>query len=995
MNQELSQGALPERTPIVGRETEQAELLRLLDQAIRGRGAVVLLSGEPGVGKTRLAEEQMVEARGRGMTALIGRCYETEGALPYIPFVEMLEEAVRTFPPEALQEALGDSAPEVAKLMPELRRTFPDIPPPPELPPEQGRRYLYNGVRDFIARSGRAQPLLLVLDDLHCADEPTLLLLQHIAQHLAEIPVLIIGTFRDVELEIGRPFAKALEDFVRQRLAQRIALGRLPEAAVGTMLRTLSGQEPPAALVHFVFSQTEGNPFFVEEVFRHLAEEGRLFDDQGCWRTDLEASGLTVPESVRLVIGRRLDRVSEETRRVLTAGAVVGRAFSFELLEAITSVDPERLLDAIDEAERVRLIMSTPDGPEARFTFAHELIRQTLIGDFSLPRRQRLHARVAEAMERLYARTLEEHAGDLAYHLQQAGSAAHPEKTVRYLTMAGDRAMESAAFEDALRLYGSALSLQSPSDERGRVGLLFSRAKTRSALAQWDDAAADWREALAIYEQIEDTQAVGITYLELAQPLLVGERSGESREFIRRGLEAVGGRVSATRCRLLAAAGVSTGWGLDRQAGIDLLRQAEDMAAELGDDRLLGEVLTNKASLHHPYLEPQAEADDGLRAADLLRSVGDLHTASLALAFAQWGLIGIGRLEEAAQAGESAESLATRVGHVGARFLAGLQIRIREFAALGNPRLSEERFQELIELGKSVEHSGVCFGYTHKARAQFWGGRWDEALENAGKGAAVEMPGATAGYCWGPLLLYSAYAGERQQASGILHERRHLLPSPEQPNTMGAWAMLESAIEALATLGEREEAALLYPLAREAVDSGAIIRVSGAGLFQTLAGMAASCDEQWEKAEQHYEDALRQAHEIPHKIEQPEVRRWYARMLVDRDAPDDREKASRLLSEAIAMYSELGMPKHVEMSEALLDDVTARPATQVYPDGLTERELEVLRLIAAGKRNKEIAEELFISPNTVLRHVSNIFAKTGVANRAEAATYAARHGLVE
>ena len=993
MNQELSQGALPERTAIVGRETEQAELLRLLDQAIRGRGAVVLLSGEPGVGKTRLAEEQMAEARRRGMTALIGRCYEAEGAPPYIPFVEMLEEAVRTFPPEALQEALGDSAPEVAKLMPELRRTFPDIPPPPELPPEQGRRYLYNGVRDFIARSGRAQPLLLVLEDLHCADEPTLLLLQHIAQRLAEIPVLIIGTFRDVELDIGHPFAKALEDFVRQRLAQRIALGRLPEAAVGTMLRTLSGQEPPAALVHFVFSQTEGNPFFVEEVFRHLAEEGRLFDDQGCWRTDLEASGLTVPESVRLVIERRLDRVNEETRRVLTAGAVVGRAFSFELLEAITSVDPERLLDAIDEAERVRLIMSTSDGPEARFTFAHELIRQTLVSGLSLARRQRMHLRVAEAMERLYARDVEQHAADLAHHLHQAGAVAEREKTVRYLTLAGDQALESAAFEDALRLYQSALSLQPTADEKG--DLLFSRAKTRSALAQWDDAAADWREALAIYERTGDTQAVGIAYLELAQPLLVGERSGESREFIRRGLKAVGERVSATRCRLLAAAGVSTGWGLDRQAGIDLLRQAEDMAAELGDDRLRGEVLTNKAALHHPYLEPQAEADDGLRAADLLRSVGDLHTASLALAFAQWGLIGIGRLEEAAQAGESAESLATRVGHVGARFLAGLQIRIREFAAFGNPRLSEERFQAHLQFGQSVEHPGACFDYTHLARAQFWGGRWDEALENARKGAVVEMPGATTGYCWGPLLLYSAYAGERQQALGILQERRHLLPRPGQPNTMGAWAMLESAIEALATLGEREDAALLYPLAREAVDSGAIIRVSGAGLFQTLAGMAASCDEQWEKAEQHYEDALRQAHEIPHKVEQPEVRRWYARMLVDRDASDDREKASRLLSEAIAMYSELGMPKQVEMSEALLDDVTARPPTQVFPAGLTRRQVEVLRLIAAGKRNKEIAEELFISPNTVLRHVSNIFAKTGVANRAEAATYAARHGLVE
>ncbi len=159
--------ALVERTPFVGRESERAELRRLLNQAAKGQGALAMIGGEPGVGKTRLAEELMAEARQRGMTALIGHCYEREGAPPYIPFVEIVEAGARLFPPETLRDALGESAPEVAKLMPELRRLFPDIPSPPELPPEQERRYLFNGMRDFLARVGRAQPLLLVLDDLH------------------------------------------------------------------------------------------------------------------------------------------------------------------------------------------------------------------------------------------------------------------------------------------------------------------------------------------------------------------------------------------------------------------------------------------------------------------------------------------------------------------------------------------------------------------------------------------------------------------------------------------------------------------------------------------------------------------------------------------------------------------------------------------------------------------------------------------------------------
>ncbi|MEE8517983.1 MAG: adenylate/guanylate cyclase domain-containing protein, partial [Dehalococcoidia bacterium] len=234
---------LVERTPFVGRETERAELRRLLDQVAKGQGALVMIGGEPGVGKTRLAEELMAEARQRGMTAFIGHCYEMEGAPPYIPFVEILEAASHVMPPEALRETLGDAAPEVAKLVPELRRTFPDIPPSPDIPPEQERRYLFNGMREFLARAGRAKPLVLLLDDLQWADDATLLLVQHIAQQVHEMPVLIIGTYRDVDLDVARPLSMALEDLTRQRLAHRLPVKRLTEDGVSAMLLALSSQE--------------------------------------------------------------------------------------------------------------------------------------------------------------------------------------------------------------------------------------------------------------------------------------------------------------------------------------------------------------------------------------------------------------------------------------------------------------------------------------------------------------------------------------------------------------------------------------------------------------------------------------------------------------------------------------------------------------------------------------------------------------------------------
>src|SRR3990170_909934 len=191
----------------------------------------------------------MGEARQRGMTALMGHCYEMEGAPPYIPIVEALEAAARTVSPEAFRAALGDAAGEVARIMPELRRLFPDIPPPLELPPEQERRYLFNSVREFIERAGRARPLVLVLDDLQWADDSALLLLQHLAQRIHEMPVLIIGTYRDVELDVARPMARTLGELTRQRLAHHITIRRLPQDGGAAMLRAPRGQEPSVALV--------------------------------------------------------------------------------------------------------------------------------------------------------------------------------------------------------------------------------------------------------------------------------------------------------------------------------------------------------------------------------------------------------------------------------------------------------------------------------------------------------------------------------------------------------------------------------------------------------------------------------------------------------------------------------------------------------------------------------------------------------------------------
>jgi len=907
------------RTRFVGRDAERAELQRFLSQLAGGQGGLVLIGGEPGVGKTRLAEELLTEVRRARMLSLVGRCYEMEGAPPYIPFVETLEHAVRVVPHAALREAMGEAAPEVARLMPELRRVFPDIPAPIELPPEQQRRYLFNGFLEFVERSSRVQPTVLLLDDLHWADESTLLLLQHIAQRLRTIPLLIVGTYRDVDLDVALPFAKVLEVLLRKRLAHRLTLRRLSEEGLAEMLEALAGQAPPSSLVAAIYHETEGNPFFVEEVFQHLSDEGKLFDEQGDWLADMRIEDLEVPEGVRLVVGRRLERLGEGSRRLLTTAAIIGRGFSLELLNALAEVEGDALLDAVEEAEAAHLITSSSSDRDIRYRFTHELIRNTLAGSLSLPRRQRVHLQVAEAMEQLYAADLGGHASDLAHHLYQAGAAAEPQKTVRYLTLAGERALKATASEDALRLFDTALSLQPVEDKPGYAHLLFQRGLARRSLGLWDESMADWSEALPIYEELGDAAAVSRICGGMGVVLIWAARWQECVQLGRRGLRVVGDQASRERCHLLmiSAAGLALGMAEEGNYATaqNQLAEAEAIARELADDSLLGTVLYYKGlPLACSMRVPQA-VETHESAIKLLRQTKNWDFAS-ALSMAQTGMLSLGRPEDAEKLGDEAEPLAERVGHLGHLYFARAARALGEVMRTGKLARFGGSIAGLRELALATGVFNLLLNYASLGLFELWSGRWTAAIENSQEAAGRDtafMNGSGSGLHF----LVKAYLGH-EDALRVLNDKRDCLPRPGQANTAGAWHLLLRAVEGLAVLDRREEAAKLYPLTVEAIDTGTIVLVWHEALLQKIAGIAAAAGEQWEHAEQHFETALRQAQEIPNRIEQPEVRRWYARMLIDRNAPDDREKAHKLLAEAIESYRQIGMPRHLELAEELL-----------------------------------------------------------------------------
>jgi hypothetical protein len=455
------------RTSFVGREAESATLDRVFQQASASQGRIVVISGPPGVGKTRITAEFCANASGNGAIAYLGGCSDREDPVPFLPFVEILEAALRSATaPHAFRAALGAEAAEIARLMPQLRRMFDDIPPPLELQPEQSRRLLLLSITKVIERAAINRPLVLVLEDLQWADEGTLSLLHHLARSASEMRLMVIGTFREGEISPETSLGDTLSGLTRLHMLDRISLGGLSHKAVGDMVAALSGKEPPSSLVNLIYSNTEGNPFFVEELFHHLAEHGKLFETNGDFSHFVASTDIDVPRSVRLVIDRRLARLSDATRRALAAAAVVEGAFTFELLEAASGANADTLLDSMDEAESAGIISSAIQYPLARFRFAHELIRHTLLESYSAARRQRLHLRVADAIEQLHKSALIEHAEDLAHHLWQAGAAADPDRTIRYLKMAGDKAVQGSAMVQAVRHFRIALDLI-PSLEEG------------------------------------------------------------------------------------------------------------------------------------------------------------------------------------------------------------------------------------------------------------------------------------------------------------------------------------------------------------------------------------------------------------------------------------------------------------------------------------------------------------------------------------------------
>ena len=905
------------RTPYIGREDERADLRRHLEEALAGRGSLVLIGGEPGVGKTRLASEVAAEADERGARVLVGHCSQMEGAPPYIAWVEILEQAVaRAADPAALRALLGESAGEIARIVPELRRLYGDIPAPFELPPEQERRYLFNSIRDFVARAADVRPLLLVLDDLHWADEPTLLLLEHLAEVLHDIPALVLGTYRDVELEVDRPLARSLESLLRRRLADRVSLKRLDEDGVSAMLEALAGQEPPPEIVRVVYAETEGNAFFVEEVFEHLHEEGRLLDDRGRWRLDVHVGEVDVPESVRLVIGRRLQRLSDDARKLLAAAATIGRVFDVNLLDAVTEGGEDELLDALEAAEAARLVSPLPNDSD-RFEFSHELIRQTLLAGLSALRRQRIHRKVAEAIEARLGDRAEERAEELVHHLLNAGGGVEPEHLIRYLRAAGERAMAAAAWEDALRHFENALTLVE-GDERSRADLLVKLGFALRSVSRLTDAAAAWREALDIYSEAGDSEAVAELCADLAFDLGYSGRTTEGVEFVQRGLMASTGMRNPARVRLLASGVAYLAWSGDRPASVEMEREALALSRDLGDSTLEAIVHGARATADYLYMDLRGTIEASRRSLELADPTARPWDRALILSLLEFAHLLRGESTHRDEVAEELVPLAERIGSGFALLLHHRAESFRDVGRTGDLGMFERYAREDLELCARLEQMWVAQSHTFLAMASFWQGRWDEAIGHDRRGVEQELPGAFDGWSAAVLLLHLTESGQQEEALALWRRWKDRLPSVEGDIPFGAWAMGLFAILSLSILGRREEVAALAPYAERALEEGTVLSVFGGIPVSVIVALATAAAQRWDEAESRFAEAMRVCEDLPHRINVPEVRRFHAMALLQWGEEGERDRARGMLEQALAEYRDLGMPRHAELAEGLL-----------------------------------------------------------------------------
>jgi DNA-binding CsgD family transcriptional regulator/tetratricopeptide (TPR) repeat protein len=994
---DASTSATVRLTPFAGREVELRQLRAGLERAADGHVQLLLLIGEPGIGKTRLAEELAIHAEARDCRVLWGSCHEWEGAPAYWPWVQVIRAAVRDWDRESLLGLSNSGIADVAQLVPELRVLLPDLNEHPATEADAARFRLFEGMTAFITMVARERPLVVVLDDLHWADTPSLLLLQFMAQQARHIPLLLVGTYRDIDIGRHHPLLDVLGQLARVQDSQRIALRGLAYGETRDVITSVAGYELPERTVALVQRKTEGNPFFVTEVARYFIAEAAAAATDSPGEIQFR-----VPESVREVIGSRLRHLSVDCFELLAVASIIGRDFPLRLLTAVSNIPTATVVERLDEAMEARLIDA--GSPVGNYRFHHALIQEALYAGLPLGQRLRLHKATGAALESLRAPEAEPPLDELAYHFFQAAPLGAAEEAIAYAIKAAERSMTRFAWESAIENFQRAsqvfnLVAQPDALQRCELLLALGEAQTLAERSSWGSIAA--RETFLQAAGAARLAGSGEHFARAAlgfagRNFVVTPGGAKQVALLEEALDRLGTADTILRVQVL------TRLAIDR-SHIDLVNEPRlrldptSMVQRLSDEAIaVGRRIGDTGTLARALLAKHAACStlDNLDAriglategAELAAAAGDAELVWWGYTFLLWDYAEVGDLERERHALSVMEDALAKMpapfrewGVVGQQ----AQIALREGDYATAETLALRSLGDL-----PLRHSPWHLFPLRREQRRLH--EIEAALEEVGELQPVFKARQAM-----QVLLAIELGREHAQALFDALAAREFRDLPATERLLYALILLA---EACVALEDRQRALLLYDLLQPYADRPAavLIHATHFGAVSQYLGMLATLLERWNEAELHFAHALTLNERLRLRPYAAYTRHAWATMLVGRGVHGDVERARQLNEQALSAAREIGMARLQHMATALAKELApgARGETDHDLMGLSRRELDVLRLLVEGLSDREIADQLYISHRTVMHHVSSILKKLGVTSRTAAAALAVRHHLV-
>jgi DNA-binding SARP family transcriptional activator len=912
------------RSPFVGRTGELGRLEDLWDEAAAGQRQIVLVGGDPGMGKTRLATEfaqGVHDAAGAGV--LYGRADE-HGTLSYQPFVEALRHWAINTPSDELQASLGRHAADLAQLVPEITIRLPE--PPAMQDGEPARDLLFDAVTATLAAIAASRPTLLVIDDLHWADPASLLMFRQLARAPQRSRLMVLATHRDTEPSDA--LTETLADLGREQLFERIRLRGLGPDETAALVSSIQGVDARAGLAEAIHTETAGNPFLVEALVQHLAEHGEALDElrDGSRRSPREAIYAGgVPSLVQEAVSHRAQELGPDVERVLELASVVGREFEFDLLAEVSNLTPDAVIAALESAVKAGLLIDVP-GTLDRYAFSHALFRQTIYSELPKSRRTALHRRLAEALERRHGSD-PHHVAELARHFSGAGPGAAP-KALEYCVHAGAAALGAFSYEEAIEHYGHALlaiDMAASDDERLRCEVLLALGEAEWRGGHLDDSRETYARAARIARSAGDSEALGRAALGFRG--FGWERLGspdpDADQLLQSALEAVPEDASL-RARLtarLAEVAYSAG-EFDRaeRLGAD----AVSIARDSGDRAALAAALVGRG---YSLQRPDGFEERGRLVAELLALCGTLRDRDLSLQAQTL------RARLAAENGDLDELSAAISEHA---MLAdqskqpGSQLHSRAFRA--TRALIRGRFDEVETLATEVIELGVLAqapGALHYSAVELFVLRWEQGRLSEVEQPLRDLHERTGSPVWGAALaVLAGENGDEQRARSELEEMssNRCAEIPFDGNWLAALSFL-----ALACLqvGDAERAEVLQRLLEPYSDRVAVLGSGAAciGPVSHILGILASLRGQRAEAIALLDEAAETSRAAG---SEPWLTRANLRLglvLTEEGSPDaDRQRGERLLAESLETAKRLGMGRLVKVAEAAAEAPSLRPS---------------------------------------------------------------------